>query len=44
MIAYPPERDGSGVHFSLINLEYIEISCIFASEIKPYLKSKTNGH
>ena len=32
--------DGSSVHYSLIYLEYIEISCIFASEIKPYLYAK----
>ena len=31
---------GSSVHYSLIYLEYIEISCIFASEIKPYLYAK----
>ena len=28
------QRDGSHVHFSLNNLEYNEIKCIFASEIK----------
>ena len=32
--------DGSSVHYSLICLEYIEISCNFASEIKPYLYAK----
>ena len=34
------QGDGSSVHYSLIYLEYIEISCILASEIKPYLYAK----
>ena len=32
--------DGSCVHISLVYLEYIEIFCIFASEVKPYLYAK----